>query len=150
MERKSIPEKESFSASSEPSKTPGAANDIPETGTNETTILGAASTSLNEMPSTEKDLNGTLNQLSQIEKNAQISKRQCQIWNPQIKFFSQTSSHLVALPQMRQCCFIQAFLTTKRSWHPPGDNRENVTYWLSGDNEIPSEHYMSPPQLAVK
>ena len=69
--------------SSEPSKTPEAANDIPETGTNETTILGAASTSLNEMPSTEKDLNGTL-----------------------------------GLPLMRQCCFIQAFLTTKHSWHP--------------------------------
>ena len=41
-ERKSVPEKESFSVSSEPSKTPEAANDIPETGSNETTILGAA------------------------------------------------------------------------------------------------------------
>ena len=48
--------------SSEPSKTPEAANDIPETGTNETTILGAASTSLNE-----KDLNGTLKQLRLLE-----------------------------------------------------------------------------------
>ena len=37
-------------------KTPEAVNDIPETGTNETITLGAASTSLDEMPSTEKDL----------------------------------------------------------------------------------------------
>ena len=49
-----------FSVSSEPDillcKTPEAVNDIPETGTNETITLGAASTSLDEMPSTEKDL----------------------------------------------------------------------------------------------
>lgn len=59
---------------SEPGKTPEAANDILETGTNETTMLGAATTSLNKMPSTEKDLNGTLKQLRPLEKkNAQIS-----------------------------------------------------------------------------
>ena len=59
-DRKSAPEKEYFSVSSEPDillcKTPEAVNDIPETGTNETITLGAASTSLDEMPSTEKDL----------------------------------------------------------------------------------------------
>lgn len=38
------PRKSLFSVSSKPSKTPEAANDIPETGTNETTILGVAST----------------------------------------------------------------------------------------------------------
>ena len=32
-------------------------NDIPETDTNKTIILGATSTSLDEMPATEKDLN---------------------------------------------------------------------------------------------
>ena len=30
----------------------------------------------------------------------------------------------------------------------PGDNGENVRYWLSGDDEIPSEHYVSSPQLS--
>ena len=30
----------------------------------------------------------------------------------------------------------------------PGDNGENVRYWLSGDDEIPSEHYVSLPQLS--
>ena len=63
--------------SSEPeillSKTPEAVNDIPETGTNETTTLGAASTSLDEMPFTEKNLNETLKQLRVLEKNMQIS-----------------------------------------------------------------------------
>ena len=55
---------ECFSVSSEPEillgKTPEAVNDIPETGANETIILGAASTSLDEMPATEKYLNETL------------------------------------------------------------------------------------------
>ncbi|XP_068735616.1 uncharacterized protein [Montipora capricornis] len=32
----------------------------------------------------------------------------------------------------------------------PGDNGENVRYWLSCDNEIPSEHYENPAQLGVK
>ncbi|XP_068738821.1 uncharacterized protein [Montipora capricornis] len=32
----------------------------------------------------------------------------------------------------------------------PGDNGENVRYWLSCDNEIPSEHYETPAQLDVK
>ena len=30
----------------------------------------------------------------------------------------------------------------------PGDNGENVSYWLSCDNEILSEHYQFPAQLA--
>ena len=31
----------------------------------------------------------------------------------------------------------------------PGDNGENVRYWLSDDDdEIPSEHYVSSPQLS--
>ena len=65
--------------SSEPemllSKTSAALNNIPETGTNETITLGAASISLEEMPSTEKDLRDTLKQIRLLEKNAQISKR---------------------------------------------------------------------------
>ena len=99
--RRDLSQKKSFSVCSEPGKTPEAANDIPETSTNETTMLGAASTSLNEMPSTEKDLNGTMKQLRLLEKNAQISKRQLQIWKTKIKHFSQTSSHLFGLPLMR-------------------------------------------------
>ena len=76
---KSVPEKECFSVSSEPkillSKTPEAVNNIPETGTNETITLGAASTSLDEMPSTEKDLNETLKQLRILEnKCADLEK----------------------------------------------------------------------------
>ena len=59
-DRKSVPEKECFSVSSEPemllSKTPEAVNDILETGTTETITLGAVSTSLYEKPSSEKDL----------------------------------------------------------------------------------------------
>ena len=59
--------------SSEPkillSKTPEAVNDIPETGSNETITLGAASTSLDKMPSTEKDLNETLKQLLRLLEN---------------------------------------------------------------------------------
>ena len=31
----------------------------------------------------------------------------------------------------------------------PGD-RENVRYWLSCDNDIPSEHYDSSAELGVK
>ena len=30
----------------------------------------------------------------------------------------------------------------------PGDNGENVRCWLSGDDKIPSEHYVSTPQLS--
>ena len=70
---KSVPEKECFSVSSEPkillSETPEAVNDIPETGSNETITLGAASTSLDKMPSTEKDLNETLKQLLRLLEN---------------------------------------------------------------------------------
>ena len=44
-------------------KTSEAVNDIPETGTNETIILGAASTSLDEMLASEKDLNKTLKEI---------------------------------------------------------------------------------------
>ena len=70
--KKSVPEKECFSVSSEPemllSKTPEAVNDIPETSTNETITLGIASTSLDEMPSTEKDRNETLKQIRLLEK----------------------------------------------------------------------------------
>ena len=31
-----------------------------------------------------------------------------------------------------------------------GNNGENVRYWLSGDNDISSEQYLSPPQLGAK
>ena len=71
-DRKSVQEKECFSVSSEPEillgKTPEAVNDIPETGTNETIILRTASTSLDEMPATEKYLNETLKQIRLFEK----------------------------------------------------------------------------------
>ena len=101
------------------SKTPEAVNDIPETSTNETITLGIASTSLDEMPSTEKDRNETLKQIRLLEKKcADRSKMQFQSWKTKIKHFSQMSSHLVGLPLMRQCHFIQVFLTTKYSWHP--------------------------------
>ena len=67
--------------SSEPeillSKTPEAVNDIPETVTNETITLGAANTSLDEVLTTEKDLNETLKQI-RLLKNAQISEKQFQ------------------------------------------------------------------------
>ena len=49
-------------------KTPEAVNDILETGTNETITLGAVSTSLYEMSSSEKDLNETLKQIRLLEK----------------------------------------------------------------------------------
>ena len=77
--KKSVPEKECFSVSAEPemllSKTPEAVNDIPETGTNETITLGVASTSLDEMPSTEKDLNETLKQIRLLEKKMRRSRK---------------------------------------------------------------------------
>ena len=49
-------------------KTPEAVNDILETGTNETITLGAVSTSLYEMSSSDKDLNETLKQIRLLEK----------------------------------------------------------------------------------
>ena len=77
---------------------------------------GAVSTSLYEMPSSEKDLNETLKQIRLLEKKyADLEKA---VSETKIKHFSQMSSHLVGLPLMRQCYFIQVFLTTKYSWHP--------------------------------
>ena len=154
-ERKSVPEKESFSVSSEPSKTPEAANDIPETGTNETTISGAASTSLNEMPSTEKDLNGTLKQLRLLEnKCADLEKTVSDLEDKNQALQSNVFS-LSRFTSDEAMLFYTGFPNYKAflasfEYLDPGDNGENVRYWLSGDNEIPSEHYVSPPQLGVK
>ncbi|XP_068743411.1 uncharacterized protein [Montipora capricornis] len=158
---KSVPEKECFSVSSEPkillSKTPEAVNDIPETGTNETITLGAASTSLDEMPSTEKDLfnNETLKQLRLLEnKCADLEKAVSELEDKnealQSNVFSlsrftsdEAMLFYTGFPNYR--VFLASF-----EYLDPGDNGENVRYWLSCDNEIPSEHYETPAQLGVK
>ena len=66
--------KECFSRSSEPEmllgKTPEAVNDIFETDTNETIILGVASTSLNEMLAAEKILIRPSNKYGYLKKKS--------------------------------------------------------------------------------
>ena len=96
-EGESVPEKGSFSVSSEPeiliSKIPEAANSIPETVNNET-ILEITNPGPSEMPSTEKDLNEVLKQLRLLkQKYADLKNKKFQIWKTKIKCFSQTSSH---------------------------------------------------------
>ena len=70
------------------SKTHEAAGDIPKRGTNETTILGAVNTTLcsvNESPSTEKELNESIKQLrllkqkcTDLEKKVSDLEDKCQ------------------------------------------------------------------------
>ena len=91
------PKKGSFSVSSEPeiliSKTSEAANNIPETVTNET-ILEVTDPGLSEMPSTEKGLNEALKQLRLLgQKYADLEKKVSDLELIKIKYFSQTSSH---------------------------------------------------------
>lgn len=129
---------------SEPGKTPEAANDIPETGTNETTMLGAASTSLNKMPSTVKDLNGTLKQLRPLENKcanleyivADLEEKNEALQSNVFSLSRFTSDEAMlfytGFPNYK--AFLASF-----EYLDPGDNGENVRYWLSGENEIPSE-----------
>ena len=99
-------------------KTPEAVNDIPETGANETITLGAASTSLDEMPSTEKDLNGTLKQRRLLEKKcADLEKAVSELEDKNQTLQSNVFS-LSRFTLMRQCYFIQVFPATNYSWHP--------------------------------
>lgn len=103
---------------SEPGKTPEAANDIPETGTNETTMLGAASTSLNKMPSTVKDLNGTLKQLRPLENKCANLEYIVADLEEKNKALQSNVFSLSRFTSDEAMLFIQAFLTTKHSWHP--------------------------------
>ena len=145
--------------SSEPkillSKTPEAVNDIPETGTNETITLGAASTSLDEMPSTEKDLNETLKQLRLLEnKCADLEKAVSELEDKNQALQSNVFS-LSRFTSDEAMLFYTGFPNYKVflasfEYLDLGDNGENVRYWLSCDNEIPSEHYETPAQLGVK
>ena len=139
---KSVPEKECFSVSSEPkillSKTPEAVNDIPETGTNETVTLGAASTNLDEMPSTEKDLNETLKQLRLLEnKCADLEKAVSELEDKNQALQSNVFS-LSRFTSDEAMLFYTGFPNYKVflasfEYLDPGDN---VRYWLSCDNEI--------------
>ena len=136
-------------------KTPEAVNDIPEKGTNETITLGAASTSLDEMPSTEKDLNETLKQRRLLEKKCAdlekaISELEVENQTLQSNVFS-----LSRFTSDEAMLFYTGFPSYKLflasfEYLDPGDNGENVRYWLSCDNEIPSELHQSPAQLGVK
>ena len=82
-EGESVPERGSFSVSSEPeiliSKIPEAANSIPETGNNET-ILEITNPGPSEMHSTEKDLNEVLKKLRLLgQKYADLKNKKFQI-----------------------------------------------------------------------
>lgn len=148
--------------SSEPemfiSKTHEAAGDIPKRGTNETTILGAANTTLcsvNESPSTEKELNESIKQLrllkqkcTDLEKKVSDLEDKCQALQSNVFSLSRFTSD-EAMSFYTGFPNYKVFLATFE-YLDPGDNGENIRYWLSGDKEIPSEHYHSPPQLGVK
>ena len=141
--------------SSEQGKTTEAAYDTPETGPNETTILGAASASFNELPSSEKDLNETLEQLRLVEKKcADLEKTVADLEDKNQALQSNVFS-LSRFTSDEAMLFYTGFLNYKAflasfEYLDPGDNGENVRYWLSGDNEVSSEHYVSLPQLGVK
>lgn len=129
---------------SEPGKTPEAANDIPETGTNETTMLGAASTSLNKMPSTVKDLNGTLKQLRPLENKCANLEYIVADLEGKNKALQSNVFSLSRFTSDEAMLFYTGFPNYKAflasfEYLAPGDNGENVRYWLSGENEIPSE-----------
>ncbi|PFX18049.1 hypothetical protein AWC38_SpisGene17604 [Stylophora pistillata] len=137
-EKRSVPEKESFSVCSEPGKTPETANDIPETGTNENTILRAASTSLNEMPSTEKYLNGVRIPLRLLEKKcANLEKTVADLKDKNQAFQSNvfSLSRFTSDEAMLFCTGFPNYKTFLASFEylDPGDNGENVRYWLSGE-----------------
>ncbi|KAK2561962.1 hypothetical protein P5673_015389, partial [Acropora cervicornis] len=143
---KSVPEKECFSVSLEPkiflSKTPEAVNNIPETG--------AASTSLDE-----KDLYETLKQLRLLEnKCADLEKAVSELEDKNQALQSNAFS-LSRFTSDEAMLFYTGFPNYKVflasfEYLDPGDNGENVRYWLSCDNDIPSEHYETPAQLGVK
>lgn len=129
---------------SEPGKTPEAANDILETGTNETTMLGAASTSLNKMPSTVKDLNGTLKQLRPLENKCANLEYIVADLEEKNKALQSNVFSLSRFTSDEAMLFYTGFTNYKAflasfEYLNPGDNGENVRYWLSGENEIPSE-----------
>ena len=114
--------------------------DIPETGTNETITLGAASTSLDEMPSTEKDLNETLKQLRLLEnKCADLEKAVSELEDKNqalqssvfsLSRFTSDEAMLVYTGFPNYKVFLASF-----EYLDPGDNGENVKYWLSCDND---------------
>lgn len=124
---------------SEPGKTPEAANDILETGTNETTMLGAATTSLNKMPSTEKDLNGTLKQLRPLEKKCANLEYIVADLEGKNKALQSNVFSLSRFTSDEAMLFYTGFPNYKAflasfEYLNPGDNGENVWYWLSGEN----------------
>ena len=136
-------------------KTPEAVNDILETGTNETITLGAVSTSLYEMSSSEKDLNETLKQIRLLEKKcADLEKAVSELEDKNQALQSNVFS-LSRFTSDEAMIFYTGFPNYKVflasfEYLDLGDNGENVRYWLSCDNEIPSEHYESPAQLGVR
>ena len=136
---KSVPEKECFSVSSEPEmllgKTPEAVNDILETGTNETITLGAVSTSLFEMSSSEKDRNEILKQIRLLEKKcADLEKAVSELEDKNQALQSNVFS-LGQFTSDEAMLFYtgfpnyKVFLTSFENLHP-GDNGENVRYWF--------------------
>lgn len=130
------------------SKTPEAANDIPETGTNESTILGAANPSLDEMPSTEKDLNESLEQLRLLEQKCADLEKKVSDLEDKYQALQSNVFSLSRFTSDEAMLFYTGFPNYKAflasfEYLDPGDNGENIRYWLSGDNEIPSEHYLS-------
>ena len=117
------------------SETPEAANEVPEMGTkfnNEVTISEIAEPSLcaiNEMPSTEENVNNSPEQFRLLEEK-------CAALEKKMLFYTGFPNY-------------KAFLATFEYLNP-GNNGENVRYWLSGDNDVSSEHYLSPPQIGAK
>ena len=123
--------------------------------TNEIIALGAASTSLDEMPSTEKDLNETLKQLRLLEKQCTDLEKAVSELEDKNQALQSNVFSLGRFTSDEAMLFYTGFPNYKVflasfEYLDPGDNGENVRYWLSCDIEIPSEHYESLAQLGVK
>ena len=143
------------------SETPEAANEIPEIGTkfnNEDTISGIAEPSLcaiNEMPSTEENVNSSPEPFRLLEEKCTTLERKVSDLEDKIEALQSNVFSLNWFTSDEGLLFYTGFPNYKAflaafEYLNPGNNGENVRYWLSGDNDISSEHYLSPPQLGAK
>ena len=143
------------------SETSEAANEIPEIGTkfnNEDTISGIAEPSLcaiNEMPSTEENVNSSPEQFRLLEEKCTALERKVSDLEDKIEALQSNVLSLNWFTSDEGLLFYTGFPNYKAflaafEYLNPGNNGENVRYWLSGDNDISSEHYLSPPQLGAK
>ena len=109
--------------------------------TNQIITLGAASTSLDEMPSTEKDLNETLKQLRLLEKQCTDLEKAVSELEDKNQALQSNVFSLSRFTSDEAMLFYTGFPNYKVflasfEYLDPGDNGENVRYWLSCDIEI--------------